>query len=61
MKRLVLILFFVLTSLAAYGADAPKPLFIRARCDGKLSSVVFSSIKEAASASQKYSTGCQFG
>jgi hypothetical protein len=54
MKRPVLSLFFVLTSLAAYAADAPKPLFIRARCDGKLSSVVFSSLKEAASASQKY-------
>jgi hypothetical protein len=54
MKRPVLILFVVLSSLAAYAADGPKPLFIRARCDGKLSSVVLSSLKEAVSASQKY-------
>jgi hypothetical protein len=54
MKRPVLVLFIFLTSLAAYSADAAKPLFIMARCDGKLSTVVFSSLKEAASASQKY-------
>ena len=54
MKNLVLIQLVILTSLAAYAADPPKPLFIRAKCDGKLSSVVLSSLKEAASTSPKY-------
>src|SRR5258706_14613142 len=54
MRRLVLILLITLTSLAAHAADGPKPLFIMARCDEKLSSVVLSSLKEAVNASHKY-------
>jgi hypothetical protein len=31
-----------------------KPLFVMAKCDGKLSSTVLSALKDAATASQKY-------
>jgi hypothetical protein len=44
----------VLASLAANAADAPSSIFVRAKCDGKLSSLVLSSLKDAINNSQKY-------
>jgi hypothetical protein len=60
MKRASLILV-VLASLAAYAQDAKlqdsKPLvptFVKAKCDGKLSSILLSSFEDALTASKAY-------
>jgi hypothetical protein len=54
MNRMILVLFFTMASLSAYAADTPQPVFVRALCDKKLSTIVVSSLKEAMSASGKY-------
>jgi hypothetical protein len=54
MKRLALILMVTLTSLAAHAEGGPKPIFVKAKCDGKLSSTLLSSFKDAISTSQNY-------
>ena len=54
MKCLVLILLVTLTSLAASAEGDPKPLLVNARCDGKISSAVLSSLKEEIRTSTKY-------
>jgi hypothetical protein len=54
MQKLILVVFFATASLASHANDAAQGLFLKARCDGKLSSVVLSSLKDAISSSQKY-------
>ena len=54
MNRLVPILFLTIATLPAYAADSTQPVFVRSRCDKKLSSVVLSSLKDAITASGKY-------
>jgi hypothetical protein len=54
MKRSALVLLVISISLFGYAETSPKPLFIKAKCDGKLSSIVLSALREAASASPKY-------
>jgi len=54
MKRLALILFVTLTSLVARAEQGPRPIFVKATCDGKSPSTLLSSFKEAISTSQKY-------
>jgi hypothetical protein len=51
---LVLILFFALASLTANAADKPSSVFIKAMCDGKLSSAALSAFQEEIRSSQKY-------
>ena len=60
MKRAILLLV-VLASLAVYAQDTKpqdsKPLiatFVKAKCDGKLSSILLSSFKDALTASKEY-------
>jgi hypothetical protein len=54
MNRLLPLLFFMIATLPLYAADSTQPVFIRSRCDKKLSSVVLSSLKDAITASGKY-------
>lgn len=54
MKRFTLFLVVVLTSFLSHAQSIPQPLFIRAKCDGKLSSIVLTALREAASASPNY-------
>ena len=54
MNRAILVLLLTTASLSAYAADTTKPVFVRARCDKKLSSIVISALKEAITASGKY-------
>ncbi len=51
---LVTILVLTFASLAANAVENPTPLFIRAACDGKISSVVLSSFKEEVRTSTRY-------
>jgi hypothetical protein len=51
---LVLILLFTLASQAANAAESPRPVFVHAVCDGKISSAVLSSFREDIRTSQKY-------
>jgi len=53
-RRFIPIVMVILTSFIAHAESGPKPVFIMAKCDGKLSSVVLSGLKDAVSASQKY-------
>lgn len=53
-RRLTLITIVISMSFLANAQQAKRPLFILAKCDGKLSSVVLSSLKDAAKASEKY-------
>lgn len=41
-------------SFLAHAEEGKKPLFILAKCDGRLSSVVLSALKDSAKASEKY-------
>ena len=52
--HLTLIAMVISISFLARAATGQKPVFIMAKCDGRLSSVVLSSLKEAAKASEKY-------
>jgi hypothetical protein len=54
MIRCILIATVIFSSFVAHAETHPKPLFFMAKCDGRLSSVVLSALKEAAVASQKY-------
>jgi hypothetical protein len=51
---LVLILMTTIGPLAASAAEGPKPVFIHAACDGKLSSTVLSAFRDEIQTSQKY-------
>ncbi len=53
MSRLMMIILLMLFSLAAE-AETAKSVFIHAACDGTISSVVFSSLRDEIRASQKY-------
>jgi len=52
--RLVLILLFIVASTVANAVDRPRPVFIHAECDGRISSAVLSSFREEIMISQKY-------
>jgi|SRR5579871_914403 len=54
MNRAFLALFLTAASLSAYSADTAQAVFVRSRCDKKLSSIVLSSLKESITASGKY-------
>jgi hypothetical protein len=54
MNRVILVLFLTTVSLSAHAADTTQPVFLRARCDKKLSSIVISTLKDAITASGKY-------
>jgi hypothetical protein len=54
MNRFLPLLFFTIAALPAYAADGTQPVFIRSRCDKKLSTVVLSSLKDTITASGKY-------
>jgi hypothetical protein len=54
MKRLVLILWVTLTWLAAYAADSPKPVLVKATCDRETSTPLLSSFQEAIQTSNRY-------
>jgi hypothetical protein len=55
MKLLIIGLLFILATLAANGADAPKSsVFIKAACDGKISAAVVTSLRAEIDASPKY-------
>lgn len=53
-SRCILIASALFASMFCQAQSNQKPLFIRARCDGKLSSIVLTALKDAATASQKY-------
>ncbi len=53
-KHFILVVLVISISFLAHAQTSPKPLFIRAKCDGKLSSTVLSALKDATRASQKY-------
>jgi hypothetical protein len=54
MRKLILVVFLATSSLASNANDAAQGLFLKTRCEGKLSSVVLSSLKDAIGASQKF-------
>ena len=54
MPKLILVVFLATSSLVTHANDAAQGLFLKTRCEGKLSSVVLSSLKDAISASQKF-------
>jgi hypothetical protein len=54
MKRLALILWVTLTWLAAYPADSPKPVLVKATCDRETSTPLPSSFQEAIQTSNRY-------
>jgi hypothetical protein len=54
MKHFILIVLVISISVWAHAQTSSKPLFVRAKCDGKLSSAVLAALKDAARASQKY-------
>jgi|ERR1022692_385298 hypothetical protein len=54
MNRVILVVLLTTASLSAYAADSAQPVFVRARCDKKLSSIIIASLKEAITASGKY-------
>jgi hypothetical protein len=53
-RRLTLVVIFISISFLSRAETVQKPLFIMAKCDGKLSSIVLSGLKDAVSASRKY-------
>ena len=55
MKRIVFALFLVLTSVIANGADAPKSsVFIKPRCESKVSSAVLAFLKTELESAPKF-------
>ena len=54
MQKLILVVFLAASSLASHANDAAQGLFLKTRCEGKLSPVVLSSLKDAINASQKF-------
>jgi hypothetical protein len=53
-RTLLILMLFTLVSLAANGAKSPSPVFVKAACDGKISSAVISTLREEIGNSQKY-------
>lgn len=53
-KVLILLFLFALVSMAANAVENPRPVFVKAMCNGKVSSNLLSSFKEAIRTSQKY-------
>jgi hypothetical protein len=53
-KRLVLIFLFALPCLPANATENARPVFVKALCNGKLSSAVLSSLREVIRSSNKY-------
>lgn len=53
-SRCILIATALYASMFCQAQTSQKPLFVMARCDGRLSSIVLSALKDAATASQKY-------
>jgi len=53
-KDLILVALVISTSYLAHAQTIPKPIFIKAKCDGKLSSTIVPALKDAARTSQKY-------
>jgi hypothetical protein len=53
-KHFILVTLVTSISFLAQAQTSLKPLFVRAKCDGKLSSTVLSALKDAVRASQKY-------
>jgi hypothetical protein len=53
-RRFIPLATVISISFLAHAQLVKTPLFIMAKCDGKLSSVVLSSLQDAAVASQKY-------
>ena len=51
---LLMLMLFALISLSANGAENPHPVFVKAACDGKISSAVISTLREEISNSQNY-------
>jgi hypothetical protein len=54
MRKLILVVLLATSSLTSHANDATQGLFLKTRCEGKLSSVVLSSLKDAIRASQKF-------
>jgi hypothetical protein len=52
--RLILTLLLTIVPLTANAAESPRPVFIHGTCDGKVSSVVLSSLIEEIGTSHKY-------
>jgi hypothetical protein len=53
-KRLTLGAVVTFSSLFAHSQTVPKPIFIRAKCDGNISSIVLSSLRGTTNASPNY-------
>jgi hypothetical protein len=53
-SRCILIATAVFASMFCQAQTSQKPLFVMAKCDGRLSSIVLSALKDAATVSQKY-------
>jgi hypothetical protein len=54
MKRVSLIVLFMVISIAANATEIPRSVFIHAACDGGISATVLSSLKDGIRTSQKY-------
>ncbi|GEM_PF-2231086 len=55
MKRLIVCLVFILATTAANAADTPKAsVFVKSRCDGKISTQLVTTLKAELEASPKY-------
>jgi hypothetical protein len=54
LKYFILVVLITSISHLAHTQTSTKPLFIKAKCDGKLSSPIVPALKDAARASQKY-------
>jgi hypothetical protein len=50
----IVTLLLALSSLAANASESPRPVFIHAVCDGKISSAVLSHLRDEIRISQKY-------
>jgi hypothetical protein len=53
-RRVILVSMVIAISFFAHAETGQKPIFIRAKCDGKLSSVVLFALKDAVRTSQRY-------
>jgi hypothetical protein len=54
LNYLAIVLTLILCSSAVYAQGHSKPIFLKAACDGKLTSVLLSSFNEAIQSSQRY-------
>jgi hypothetical protein len=60
-KHFFLVVLVISISFLAHAQTSPKPLFMKAKYDGKLSSTVLSALKDAARASQEYQLVAKYG